>query len=235
MKKVIIDKRAPESVKLSLIDMGFSLIQMPHSPALPAPVASHPDMLLFIAGRQVFCHADYREIAKAEFEEIAYEGYDILTTDEHIGDKYPLDILFNALHMDTHIYGKADSLSALIREYAKASDITLRAVKQGYAKCSVAKVGERAAITSDTTLYKAMSADGYDVLLISAGGIGISEYDTGFIGGCSGYDGERVYFSGNIELHPDGAAITEFCKRHGMNAVSLSNEPLFDVGSLFFL
>ena len=31
------------------------------------------------------------------------------------------------------------------------------------------------------------------------------------------------------------AVITEFCERHGVNAVSLSNEPLFDIGSLFFL
>jgi hypothetical protein len=99
----------------------------------------------------------------------------------------------------------------------------------------VCKVGERAAITSDTSLYKAMIADGYDALLISAGHIGITEYDTGFIGGCSGFDGERVYFSGNISLHPDAQAIKDFCAKHGMCAVSLSDEPLFDVGSLFFI
>ena len=235
MKKVIIDKRAPEAVKASLIDMGYSLIQMPPHPALPAPVSTHPDMLLFIAGRQVFCHADYNEIAKAEFEEIADAGYEIVTTTEAIGANYPTDVLFNALHLGEHIYGKADSISELIKEYARTSNIALHSVKQGYAKCSVCKVGERAAVTPDTSLYKAMRTDGYDVLLISAGHIGITEYDTGFIGGCSGCDGERVYFSGNISLHPDGAAITEFCERHGIRAVSLSNEPLFDVGSLFFI
>ena len=235
MKKVIIDKRAPEAVKASLIDMGYSLIQIPPHPALPAPVAAHPDMLLFIADRKVFCHADYKEIAKAEFEEIADAGYEIVTTTEAIGANYPADILFNALHLGEHIYGKADSISELIKEYARTSNIALHSVKQGYAKCSVCKVGERAAITSDATLYKSMCADGYDVLLISAGHIGITEYDTGFIGGCSGFDGERVYFSGNISLHPDGEAITRFCEERGIRAVSLSTEPLFDVGSLFFI
>ena len=235
MKKVIIDKRTPEAVKASLTQMGLSLIQMPPHPALPAPVAAHPDMLLFIADRKVFCHADYKKIAKTEFEEIAAAGYEIVTTNECIGCEYPRDILFNALHLGEHIYGKADTISELIKEYAISSNITLRAVKQGYAKCSVCKVGERAAITADTSLYKAMNADGYDVLLISAGHIGITEYDTGFIGGCSGCDGERVYFSGNIALHPDGAAITRFCEERGIRAVSLSNEPLFDVGSLFFI
>ena len=235
MTKLIIDKRAPEAVKESLTEMGYSLIQMPPHPALPAPVSAHPDMLLFIADRQVFCHADYKEIAKAEFAEIADMGYDIVTTTEAIGAKYPSDVLFNALRLGEHIYGKADSISELIKEYARTSNIALHSVKQGYAKCSVCKVGERAAITSDTTIYKAMRADSYDVLLISAGHIGITEYDTGFIGGCSGCDGARVYFSGNIDLHPDGTSITRFCEEHGMCAVSLSNEPLFDVGSLFFL
>ena len=235
MKKVIIDKRAPEALQASLIDMGYSLIQMPPHPALPTPVSAHPDMLLFIADKQIFCHADYLGIAKAEFNEIAAEGYEIITTTEYVGSKYPSDILFNALPLGKHIYGKTDSISSLIRDYAGASNIVLRSVKQGYAKCSVCKVGERAAITADTSLYKAMRADGYDVLLISAGHIGINEYDTGFIGGCSGCDGERVYFSGNISLHPDGEAIKSFCAKHGMSVVSLSNEPLFDVGSLFFI
>ena len=235
MKNVIIDSRAPKAVKATLCNMGFSLIQMPPFPALQKPVSAHPDMLLFIADKKVFCHADYQKIANEEFEEIADTGYEIITTNENIGAEYPHDVLFNALSLSKHIYGKLENLSELIKEDAEERSIALHSAKQGYAKCSVAKVGERAAITSDTSLYKAMTADGYDVLLISSGGIGIDEYDTGFIGGCSGCDGERVYFSGNISLHPDGAAIKSFCTKHGMCAVSLSDEPLFDVGSLFFI
>ena len=235
MKKIIIDSRAPSAVKSSLIDMGFSLIQVPPFPALQAPVSAHPDMLLFIADKKVFCHADYQRIAKAELEEIAKAGYEIVTAKENIASEYPRDILFNALSLDRHIYGKLENISELIRTDAEKRGIALRSVKQGYTKCSVAKVGERAVITSDSSIYKAITADGYDALLISAGHIGIAEYDTGFIGGCSGCDGDRVYFSGNIELHPDAEAIKEFCEKHGMEVVSLSDEPLFDIGSLFFI
>ena len=233
MKKVIIDSRAPKAVKATLCDMGFSLIQMPPFPALQTPVSAHPDMLLFIADKKVFCHADYQKIAKAALDEIADVGYEIITTKENIGAEYPHDVLFNALSLSKHVYGKLENVSKLIKEYAEERSITLHSAKQGYAKCSVAKVGERAAITSDTSLYKAIKADGYDALLISAGHIGISEYDTGFIGGCSGCDGERVYFSGNIELHPDAEAIKEFCKAHNMEVVSLSDKPLFDIGTMF--
>ena len=235
MKKVIIDSRAPKAVKATLCDMGFSLIQMPPFPALQTPVSAHPDMLLFIADKKVFCHADYHKIASSEFDEIANAGYEIITTRENIGAEYPRDILFNALSLGDHIYGKLDNLSELIRTDAEKRGIALHSVKQGYAKCAVAKIGERAAITSDTSLYKGISADGYDTLLISAGHIGISEYDTGFIGGCSGCDSECVYFSGNIELHPDAEAIKSFCKAHGMSVISLSDEPLFDIGTMFFI
>ena len=235
MKKVIIDSRAPKAVKATLCNMGFSLIQMPPFPALQTPVSAHPDMLLFIADKKVFCHADYQKIANEELEEIADTGYEIITTKENIGAEYPHDVLFNALSLSKHIYGKLENLSELIKEDAEKRSIALHSVKQGYAKCSVAKVGERAAITSDASLYKAIKADGYDALLISAGHIGISEYDTGFIGGCSGCDGERIYFSGNIELHPDAEAIKEFCEAHGLQVISLSDEPLFDIGTMFFI
>ena len=235
MKKVIIDKRAPEKVKASLIGMGFSLVQMPPYPALQNPVSAHPDMLIFIADKKIFCHADYQSIAKTELDEIADAGYEIVTTKESIGAEYPYDVLFNALSLSEHIYGKLENISALIKSYAEKSGIAMHSVKQGYAKCSVAKVGERAAITSDISLYKAIKADGYDALLISSGSIGIDEYDTGFIGGCSGCDGERIYFSGNIELHPDAEAIKEFCEVHGLQVISLSDEPLFDIGTMFFI
>ena len=235
MKKVIIDSRAPKKVKASLLSLGFELIEMPPHPALPAPVSAHPDMLLFILSNTVFCHADHYELAKKEFDEISSEGYEIVKTNEFIGSEYPRDILFNALTLGEHIYGKLESVSSLIKSEAEKRNISLHSVKQGYAKCSVCKVGERAAITSDPSLYKAMTNDGYDVLLIGAGHIDITEYDTGFIGGCSGFDNERVYFSGNIDLHPDGKAIKLFCEEHGMSVVSLSDEPLFDIGSMFFI
>ncbi len=235
MKKVIIDSRASDRIKGSLRSLGFLPIEMPPHPALHAPVSAHPDMLLFILGNTVFCHADYYEIAKKEFDEISSEGYEIVKTREFIGSEYPSDILFNALCLGDHLYGKLENVSELVKTEAKRLGITPHPVKQGYAKCSVCKVGEHVAITADPSLYKAMRADGYDVLLIPAGHIGITEYDTGFIGGCSGFDNERVYFSGNIDLHPDAEAIKRFCESHGTHVVSLSTEELFDVGTLFFI
>ena len=235
MKKVIVDSRIPKKCADTLCKMGFELILLPPFSALPAPVSAHPDMLLFVAHRDIICHMDYLEANSDIFEKISAEGYDIIPTDEEISNKYPSDILFNALHISDTVYCKRDFISRFIKDFAARKNFNVRDVKQGYSKCSVCVVSEGAAITSDPSLHRAMSASGLDVLLISSGNITLSGYDTGFIGGCSGQNGDGVYFSGNILLHPDGEKIIDFCAKHEKRTISLSDEPLVDIGSLFFI
>lgn len=235
MKKVVVDSRIKKGAEAGLYALGYELIKLPTFPTLQSPVSAHPDMLIFIWGRSVICHRDYIPIARKELDEIAALGYELLVSDEPISSAYPDDILFNALKIGKNIYAKLDSVSKFILELGKKEGCSLRNVKQGYAKCSVCPVGEDAAITSDPSLSKAMREDGIDVLLISQKKIALDGYDTGFIGGCSGSDLENIYFSGNILLHPDGRLISDFCEKHQKKAISLSDEPLYDIGSLFFL
>lgn len=235
MKKVVVDSRINKSSKKALYNLGYELIPLPPFPSLQEPVSAHPDMLMFIFGKNVICHKDYLPIAHKEIGEIAALGYDLLLSDEPVSSIYPHDILFNALSLKKNIYARLDSVSNFILELGKSEGYSFKNVNQGYAKCSVCPVGEDAAITSDPSLCKAMREDGIDVLLISQKNIRLDGYDTGFIGGCSGSDLENIYFSGNILLHPDGKLISDFCEKHQKKAVSLSDEPLYDVGSLFFL
>lgn len=235
MKIAVVDSRLPAKCADSLRMLGYGLVFMPEFPSLPSPVCAHPDMLLFFADNTVFCHRDYFKIAEKQLCEIEKCGYRIVSTDETIAKKYPQDILFNALRLGDKLYCRPDAISKLILDFAKKDSLTVRAVNQGYAKCSVCPVGDTAAITSDPALCRAMRTDVVDVLCISAGNIALDGYDTGFIGGCSGENKDKIYFSGNISLHPDGKAITEFCEAHGKQAVSLSDEPLTDVGTMFFI
>ena len=235
MKKVLVDSRIPKKCADTLYGLGFELIPLPAFSALPAPVATHPDMLLFIAEKNIICHKDYLSANPDIFEKISAEGYDIITTDEEISNEYPSDILLNALHISDTVYCKQNSISHFIKDFVARKNLNICNVKQGYSKCSVCVVDDDSAITSDPSLCRAMVASGIDVLLISSGNITLSGYDTGFIGGCSGQNGDTVYFSGNILLHPDGEKIVDFCAKHKKTAVSLSEEPLLDIGSIFFI
>ncbi|MBE6596287.1 MAG: hypothetical protein E7641_01330 [Ruminococcaceae bacterium] len=235
INKVVIDSKAPKEIRDTLKDLGFEAIILPPSPSLPAATSSHPDMLLFFGDKCFFCTEEYSRIAEKELSLIESSGYRRITVSEKLGEKYPHDVLLNALLLGGKLYCKEDAVSREIVKYAKEKEIAIRHIKQGYAKCSVCPVGDEGAITSDPSLANALSRDGIDVLRISAGGILLPPYDTGFIGGCSGARGDTIYFSGNIELHPDCERIKNFCLDHKMNIFSLSVHQLFDIGTLFFI
>jgi hypothetical protein len=76
---------------------------------------------------------------------------------------------------------------------------------------------------------------GVNVLLIEPGHISLPPYEYGFIGGASGVCGDKVYFLGNIKLHPDGERMEKFIRDAGLIPVNLSDEPLVDLGGLMFI
>ena len=235
MKAVIIDGRMPHAMRDKLVSFGYAIISLPACRDIAPPVASHPDMLLFFAGKRLICHERYYEVAKSEIDEILSRGYELILSDEKISDKYPEDILFNCFELGGKIYGRTDSISRHIKKYAFEQGIELCNTAQGYAKCSTVCLGNHAAITSDESIKKAVSKSGIDVLKISQGNILLPGYDTGFIGGCSGLDGANIYFSGNIFLHPDGQKIYDFCTNKGFIVNCLDDTPLFDVGTMYFI
>ena len=235
MKKYAITSAAlPQKCRDFLEGLGFSVIALPSFEKLARPVASHPDMLLFF-GDKIFCHSEYYAKNAPTLELISrLSCLGIVTTDEKISDKYPCDILFNALPLGKYVFCKAESVSRLIKDYAERNALELVNTRQGYARCSVCKVSENAIITADTGIYESARARGIDSLLISEGNIDIDGYSYGFIGGTSGVFGDTVYFCGDLSSHPDGEKIKSFCKSHEKNAVSLSDGKLYDVGTLFF-
>ena len=232
----IIDCRLPETCKASLSARGFEPLPMPPFPKLPEPVASHPDMLLFISDGVLITHKDYYDIAKNEIDRIASAGkLSVLLSDEEIGDRYPHDILFNAATVGIFILGLSNKISDHIHALAAETGRRIINVNQGYTKCSTVVVDNNAVITSDRTIALAARECGIDLLFVRPGHITLPGYDTGFIGGASGRCGNKIYFCGNLDTHPDAMAIKAFCAAHCRTAVSLSSAPLFDAGPVFFI
>lgn len=96
--------------------------------------------------------------------------------------EYPGDILFDALAVNGRVYGK----KGFVSRYILRENEVLVPVRQGYARCSVAMLSERCAVTSDRGLASVLSEDGISVLLIRSGYIRLDGYNTGFIGGAGG-------------------------------------------------
>ena len=236
MKKFVLTSSSlPKNCASALSERGFEIIPFPEYHRLQKPVATHPDMLFHIWGDKYITSAEYYSIAKVSFSRINEAGLTPVLTDEHPLPDYPDDVLFNCLRLGDKLFGLEKKISHIIKEYAEGDSVAIINVKQGYTKCSVCKVSDDAIITADEGIAKAAAANGADVLKIREGYVGIDGYGYGFIGGASGATEDAVYFCGDVLSHPDGQKIADFCKKHSKRCISLSNDALFDVGTLFFL
>lgn len=231
----VVDIRIPKAAEAELVANGFSVVKLPPHPALPRPVASHPDMLVFFAHDAIFCTRPYFEIAQKELETISARCQKpIRLVSDEVGSVYPRDILLNAAPLGDRLICHPKHTA---RELTALCEVV--PVKQGYAKCSTVILGSRAIITEDTSIAQAAEQHGIDVLRIFPNAVHLEGYDTGFLGGAASlapYGGtDNIYFCGDLNSHPNAREIQLFCKQHGFSAVSLSNEPLTDVGTIFLI
>ena len=233
---IIVDHRIKEASLSALRREGFQPLLIPPANYLSDAVSSHSDMLMFLSFGRLFCHRNYYESNVSLIDHICETAALTLTlSDEATGDKYPRDVLFNACIVGNRLICNEKTISKPILASAREFGYEIIHVSQGYTKCSICKVSENAIITADKSIATACREALIDVLLISEAHISLPPYAYGFIGGASGTYRDKVYFCGSLDLHPDGKSIKEFCAKHKKTSLSLSDEKLQDVGSLFFI
>ena len=233
----LIGEDAPFDISSELTALGFKVCVLPCDVRLQSPVRSHADMLICNIGNTVFCNAQYQSANKDIFKLISSYGYTVIGSDTDISPEYPNDILFNVATFGNSIIGNLRYTAPEIIDYAEKNSISCVSVKQGYTKCSTVLLGNKAAITADTGIASALIDLGINVLKVqnSPSAVSINGYDYGFIGGACGVLDHDVYFTGDIDLHPDGARILDFCQSNGFNVHALRKGQLTDVGGIIFL
>lgn len=219
----------------TLRKLGFRPIFLPPYERLGRQVASHADMLLFPIGNEIFTFGEYADALPCLYRIAEEKGRRLVTVEKLPKESYPNDVLLNCLYVGRRIFAKESAIADEVVAYAKKNGIGIINIKQGYARCTACPLSESAIITADKNISRAARAEGMDVLEISEGGVLLDGYPYGFIGGACGVFKDKIYFAGDLLSHPDGQAISEFCVKHGMTPVSLSHEPLKDVGSMFFI
>ncbi len=227
---------ANKSIEKKLQELGFNVLRLPHDERLPLPIRSHADTLIFSVNDQVFCSAEYHELAKPIFDALEGYGYNIVKSDATVSNEYPHDIAFNCFYCNNALYGNFKHTASKIKEFARQSGYSCVPVKQGYAKCSTVALGNTAIISADSGITDAARAHGIAVLKIenSPAAVSLDGYDYGFIGGACGVFGDTVYFTGDVEKHPQGKDIIKFCNSLGFLVKALSNDKICDVGGILF-
>lgn len=195
---------------------------------IDSAVSTHADMAaLHLGDKIIIIDKAQRSLKKALID----NGFCVTETLAEIAGEYPDDIALNFTVTDGYIAGNFtfadDNLLKLL------SDKTKIQVKQGYCKCSVLVIDDKAIITDDESIYRKASENGIESLLISKGDVMLSGHEYGFIGGASGkISSDTVVFFGNIKLHRDYEKISCFLKKHGCSYICTDNNSLRDIGGI---
>ena len=98
---------------------------------------------------------------------------------------------------------------------------------------------KNALITEDPSITAAAKANGFDVLKINSGNVKLVGYNTGFFGGATSYapylNVRELYVCGDLLTHSNANEIMDFCRRYDRLPVSLSNDPIVDLGTVFLI
>lgn len=232
-KIAAVSEEIPKRALERLFEYAERVVLLGADPRLAPPVACHADMIFACVGDCLFFHESYMEAHGETVEEIVrHTGFKAVVTKEERGEKYPLDVALNVLPLKDTLVCKKSSTSPAVLSLCEEKNISITDVKQGYAACSVL-CGDGFLITADFSIYNAVK-DMCDALLIPCGNIRLEPYDTGFIGGATGYFGSTVFSVGEISLHPFGAEIISFLADRGIEVVSLCDGELSDVGGIKF-
>lgn len=232
MKYAFVDFRISEEEFLNLSKLNCNIIKCVPSPKLYDAICGHPDILLhFTDNNTVIIHKDTTENFEASLSSLKLK---VIRSEKALIDKYPEDIILNGVNTNKLFMHNLANTDPLLLE--RVTGKTLINVKQGYTKCSTVILNDNAFITSDNSIYKALSSNDCDVLLIKPGNISLPGLNYGFIGGtCGMFDSNTLVFYGSLEYHPEKQEIINFLHKYNINPVYLSNGPLVDRGSIFFI
>lgn len=230
-----VDSRMSKKCRDSLEKLGLCTVAVPQNPNLDMPISAHPDISLF-------CYANTLIVENYAYSEmkgqISADLFGIISNKHLFGEnaRYPNDCLLNFAVCGKHIIGNMRHISPSIAKVIDKYELIPINVKQGYAKCNICVVNDTAIITEDCGIAKKCRDYGIDVLLLNSHAVQLNGYRNGFIGGASGRfckNGKNIImFCGDITKHPEFSQIENFCKRHGAVIQSLSDEPLYDYGSI---
>ncbi len=224
----LIDPRLSRAISTALKQHGLEPIAIPLCSRVADPIAGHPDIQLFLSGRNCFVHP---EMPRDFLKKIA-PFLEIVQGDSYLGRNYPEDIAYNVAQVGGVAFHKSAKTDCKIISFFQKNGVELVDVPQGYSRCSTVIVDDSSIITADVKIDRAARERGLNSLKIDPGHVELPGYRYGFLGGATGHHGKYVFFTGHLNHHPNEKEIIEFIKSRGKEPVFLSNEKVVDGGSI---
>ena len=223
--RILIGERYRSRLEAPLKCRGIEVLWIPDNPDVDPRLGGHADLSVIHMGDNLLVAERYTFVNL-----LTIEGLEIKLAAAAQGAEYPADSGLNGCILDDAlIHNPLYTDRAVLENLSGRKIIT---VNQGYAKCAVCVINERAIIASDAGICRAAAKFGIDALLISPGHIVLDGFDCGFIGGSTfKLSRHELAFTGRLHGHPDETAILNYLSEKAVSPVFLSERPIFDIGS----
>ncbi|MDO5040416.1 DUF6873 family GME fold protein [Clostridium sp.] len=215
----------------NLIKEGVIPIKVPKSPLLYEAINGHVDIQLNILDKKSKLIVVHKDIDANFLNILKNYSINFIFSETSLDSKYPKDIILNALITDEILMHNLKYTDKSILNNSQ-NKLNLN-VSQGYTKCSVVNIYDKAFITSDKIIYNTLVKSGYDTLFVPPGDIILEGLDYGFIGGTCGMIGKnKLAFFGNLNKYKYGKEVLSFLEKHNVIPIFLKDSKLIDRGSI---
>ena len=232
MSTAIIDYRTSDEEILELEKLGLDFLLCPPCSEVHTSISGHPDMqLVLINYNTILVH---KEIDDMFCSQLSIKNIRFYKSHNKLFQDYPHDIILNSLILGDKFVHNLKYSDPVLLNLVKGKELIN--VNQGYTKCSTAIVNEKAIITSDMSILRALQNTSIDILYVPPGDIELNGLEYGFIGGTCGLlkKGFLAFF-GDLNQYAYGESIIQFLEKHNVKPIYLRKGKLVDRGSLFII
>lgn len=215
MKNLIIDSRIRDA-EYEYLSNYFNIIKLPLSEDVYEEISGHSDIFYAKIHNKIICAPNAKYIDPS-----------FIIGNKTVKKDYPNDVPYNVCEIDSKIIGS---------RYTDKSIKPDVMVKQGYVKCSIAKINDNCCITTDKKISNALAENNIENLYIQENNIrllkrnGSLSYMRGFIGGASiSFDNKFILF-GDIDKLENSNKIKDYLKENNIELVDFSGLDVYDYG-----
>lgn len=232
VRLAVADGRISRGMERNMKESGIGVVKTGKHSRVYDAISWHPDILLHHVGGRDIVYAP--DTGAGLLEELSRWDFNLLQGETVLTDKYPGDIAYNVARIGGFAFHNFKYTDPVLKKMLEIRQVELVHVNQGYSKCSVSVVDSQSLITSDRGIARAAEKKGLNVLLIAeADNIFLPGVGQGFIGGSSGLTAKNTWaVTGDFHSLKAACEIGHFLAQRGIKAVSLSPDPVLDMGSI---
>lgn len=235
VRHIIIGEKYRNLLENALFENNLEPIWMPDNPYIDPRLAGHADLSVNKFSENGVILSKYLQNTEL-FRQLNALGYDCILSENAENKEYPYDAGLNVCQIGTKLIYNSRTICEILNNRLEAFILNRIDCRQGYSKCAVCIADENSIITADRAIADKAKDTGMDVLLINDGIVSLDGYNYGFIGGATFKLSKfKIAFTGVIDSSSEKNAVENFLSEHGIEAVYLTQNRLFDIGSAILI